>query len=123
MRKIGTAVTLEGRHKRDRRRRFRQRRGLPCPRCRRNVTPPAFQCGSIRECDVELPRAAFCSDGFPDAGPRAIVRALSAHERAKVEARATALEDALKPFTRTRRARRPRRPSTACSAATVRCGN
>jgi hypothetical protein len=52
-----------------------------------------------RECDIELPRQLFAA-WIPDTGPRAIVRALSADERAKIEARATALEDALKPFTR-----------------------
>jgi hypothetical protein len=51
-----------------------------------------------RECDIELPRELF-EAWIPDAGKRAIVRALSAEERAKIEARATALEDALKPFT------------------------
>jgi len=52
-----------------------------------------------QECDIALPRQLFAA-WIPDTGPRAIVRALSADERAKVEARATALEDALKPFTR-----------------------
>jgi hypothetical protein len=52
-----------------------------------------------RECDIELPRQLFAA-WIPDTGPRAVMRALSAEERAKIEARATALEDALKPFTR-----------------------
>jgi hypothetical protein len=51
-----------------------------------------------RECDIELPRRLF-SPWIPDTGQRAIVRALSADERAKIEARAAALKDALKPFT------------------------
>lgn len=52
-----------------------------------------------RECDVELPRKLF-SPWIPKTGARAIVRVMSAEERAKIEARAIALEDALKPFTK-----------------------
>jgi hypothetical protein len=52
-----------------------------------------------RECDIELPRQLFAAC-IPDTGLRAVVRALSADERAKIEARATALKDALTPFTR-----------------------
>ncbi len=53
-----------------------------------------------KECDIELPQQLFAA-WIPDTGPRAIVRPLTAEERAKIEARAGALEDALKPFTRT----------------------
>jgi hypothetical protein len=52
-----------------------------------------------QECDIALPRQLFAA-WIPDTGPRSIVRALSADERAKIEARANALEDALRPFTR-----------------------
>jgi hypothetical protein len=51
-----------------------------------------------QECDIALPRQLFAAS-IPDIGPRAIVRALSTDEHAKIEARVTALEDALKPFT------------------------
>jgi hypothetical protein len=52
-----------------------------------------------RECDIGLPRELF-EPWIPDTGKRAIVRALTAEECAKIEARANALEDALKPFTK-----------------------
>ena len=48
-----------------------------------------------KECDVELPRQLFAA-WFPDTGRRAIVRALSVEERAKIQARATALEECRK---------------------------
>jgi hypothetical protein len=50
-----------------------------------------------RECDITMPRQLFAA-WVPKNGPRAIVRALSADERAKIQARITALEEALKPF-------------------------
>ena len=95
MRKIGTVVTLVGKQTGP---------ASPAPRSFMPALPAKRDATGIpvrldRECDVELPRQLFAG-WFPDTGPRAIVRALSAHERAKVEARATALEDALKPFTR-----------------------
>ena len=52
-----------------------------------------------KECDIAIPRQLFAA-WVPNSGPRAVMRALSADERAKIEARATALEDALTPFTR-----------------------
>ncbi len=50
-----------------------------------------------RECDLDLPRSVFCS-WKEDDKPREAVRALTAPERAKLEARANALADALQPF-------------------------
>jgi hypothetical protein len=50
-----------------------------------------------RECDLEMPRCLF-SAWIPDAGQREIVRALTAGERAKLDTRAVALEQALTPY-------------------------
>jgi len=48
-----------------------------------------------RECDHEIPRRLFCS--WKEEGkPREVVRALTAGERAKLDARAAALEQALR---------------------------
>lgn len=49
------------------------------------------------ECDAEIPRRVF-SAWKPVNGPRAIVRALTANERSKLEARWLALREALMPF-------------------------
>jgi superfamily II DNA or RNA helicase len=64
------------------------------------------QCGAMRTAGEKCPSCGFLPQRrpeaivFPDTGPRAIVRILSVEERAKIEARATALEAALEPFTR-----------------------
>jgi hypothetical protein len=50
-----------------------------------------------KECDITIPGQLF-APWVPNNGPRAIVRALSSEERAKIETRVIALEDALKPF-------------------------
>jgi hypothetical protein len=50
-----------------------------------------------KETDIEIPRAIF-ENWIPVHGPRAIVRALTPTEHAKVDSRAVALENALKPF-------------------------
>jgi hypothetical protein len=94
MRTIGTVVTLVA-----------EQTGLasPAPRSSTPALPAKRDANGLpvrldQECDIELPRQLFAA-WIPDTGPRAIVRALSADGRAKIEARATALEDSLKPFT------------------------
>jgi hypothetical protein len=97
MRKIGTVVTLVAAQ-------TGPAVALPAKRSSTSAPPAKRDANGLpvrldQECDIDLPRRLF-APWIPDTGPRAIARALSAEERAKIEARATALEDALKPFTR-----------------------
>ena len=95
MRKIGAVVTLVA-----------GETGLasPAPRSSMPALPAKRDANGLpvrldQEYDIALPRQLFAA-WIPDTGLRAMVRALSADERAKIEARANALEDALRPFTR-----------------------
>jgi hypothetical protein len=95
MRKIGAVVSLAVEQ---------TAQASPVPRSSMPALPAKRDADGLpvrldRECDIELPRQLFAA-WIPDSGPRAIVRTVSAEERAKIEARATALEDALEPFTR-----------------------
>lgn len=56
------------------------------------------------ECDIAIPRRVL-SAWIPDGGQRAVIRALTAKERALVEGRAGALRDALRPFAPTEQGR------------------
>jgi hypothetical protein len=67
------------------------------PALRGKLDPDCLPARLDHECDIDLPRRLF-STWLPDGGPRATVRPLAAEERAKLEARAVALQDALRPF-------------------------